>query len=60
LWLHEYIDDLEVLRDALNAGHDFVITLLATTDRMIGHWQQVTSKFECWLGSNRHQATTVK
>ena len=43
--VHEYIDDLEVLRDALNAGHDFVTTLLATTDRMIGRWREVSSRF---------------
>lgn len=42
--VHEYIDDLEVLRDALNAGHDFVSTLLATTDRLIKRWQQVSSR----------------
>lgn len=42
--VHEYIDDLAVLRDALNAGHDFVPTLSVTTERMIEQWRQVSSR----------------
>jgi hypothetical protein len=43
--VHEYIDDLQILCDALNAGHDFVTTLSATTDRLIQRWREVSSHF---------------
>lgn len=38
--VHEYIEDLVVLQNALTAGHGFVSTLVDTTERMIGQAQQ--------------------
>ncbi len=37
---HEYIEDLVVLHNALTAGHNFVSTLVDTTERLIGQVQQ--------------------
>ena len=34
--IHEYIEDPVVLTSALNAGHSFVPSLLAVSDRLIG------------------------
>lgn len=38
--VHEYIEDLVVLHNALTAGHDFVSTLVDTTERLIGQARQ--------------------
>ena len=38
--VHEYIEDLVVLHNALTAGHDFVSTLSDTTERLIDQAQQ--------------------
>jgi len=38
--VHEYIEDLVVLHNALTAGHDFVSTLIDTTERLIDQAQQ--------------------
>ena len=34
--IHEYIEDLTVLSSALQTGHEFVSTLVATADTLIG------------------------
>jgi hypothetical protein len=34
--VHEYIEDKQILVDALNAGHAFVPTLVDVTRRLVG------------------------
>jgi len=33
--VHEYIEDVEILFSALQAGHDFVSELMVTTENMV-------------------------
>lgn len=38
--VHEYIEDLVILNNALNVGHDFVPTLLITAERFVSQAQR--------------------
>jgi hypothetical protein len=43
---HEYVEDLDIFCDALNTGHEFVPTLLATTKRLIARWQELAPRLD--------------
>ncbi len=38
--VHEYVEDPQILTDALQTGHEFVATLVAAANRMIGEVQR--------------------
>lgn len=42
--VHEYIEDLTVLANALNTGHQFVPALVQTAERMISRVEQRVSE----------------
>jgi hypothetical protein len=44
--IHEYVEDLDIFCDALNTGHEFVPTLLATTKRLIARWQELAPRLD--------------
>ena len=42
--VHEYIEDLNILANALNAGHQFVSVLIQTAEQMINRTEQRISE----------------
>lgn len=39
--IHDYIEDVQILASALQAGHDFVPTLISTVQRFVTQAQRL-------------------